>query len=167
MSKTLYGIRSIVLLTLRLPTLLESNLPGNFLWAWEFHPLTLRLCLSQSLRNPFNLSTETHHDPRYMCIYIYIYIHIHIYTQTIYIYIYICTYIHTYICTQYHIAEDAVCMTRKPGKRASTSTNTTTNNNKHDNNNNNNSNSTTNNNRHAAASDRAASRALKRGERYC
>ena len=29
-------------------TLLDSNFPGNPLWAWEFHPLELRLCLSQT-----------------------------------------------------------------------------------------------------------------------
>ena len=32
-------VRPISLLTLRLLTLLESKLPGNPLWAWEFHPL--------------------------------------------------------------------------------------------------------------------------------
>ena len=32
--------------------LLDSNFPGNPLWAWEFHPLQLILCLSQILRNP-------------------------------------------------------------------------------------------------------------------
>ena len=30
----------------------DSNFPGNSLWPWEFHPLNLRLCLSQTLRNP-------------------------------------------------------------------------------------------------------------------
>ena len=39
-------------LTLSLLTLLDSNFPGNPLWAWEFHPLALRLCLSQTLWNP-------------------------------------------------------------------------------------------------------------------
>ena len=29
--------------------LVDSKLPGNSLWAWEFHPLKLRLCLSQTL----------------------------------------------------------------------------------------------------------------------
>ena len=33
-------------------TLLDSNFPGNSLWAWEFHPFKSRLCLSQTLRNP-------------------------------------------------------------------------------------------------------------------
>ena len=42
-------LRPTLLLTLRLLTLLESNFPGNSLWAWEFHPLELRLCLSQTL----------------------------------------------------------------------------------------------------------------------
>ena len=32
-----------------LPRLLDSNSPGNSLWAWEFHPLNLRLPLSQAL----------------------------------------------------------------------------------------------------------------------
>ena len=39
----------ISLLTLHLLRLLESQLPGNPLWAWEFHPLRLTLCLSQTL----------------------------------------------------------------------------------------------------------------------
>ena len=43
------GLRPILLLTLRLLTLLESNFVGNPLWAWEFHPLELRLCLGQTL----------------------------------------------------------------------------------------------------------------------
>ena len=42
----------ISLLTLPLLTLLDSSFPGNPLWAWEFHPFKLRLCLSQTLRNP-------------------------------------------------------------------------------------------------------------------
>ena len=44
-------LRPISLLTLSLLTLLDSNFPVNPLWAWEFHPLNLRLCLSQTLRN--------------------------------------------------------------------------------------------------------------------
>ena len=50
----LYNIclRPISLLTLSLLRLLESNFPGNSLWAWEFIPLKLRLCWSQNLRNP-------------------------------------------------------------------------------------------------------------------
>ena len=27
----------------------DSEFPGNSLWAWEFHPLILRCCLSQTL----------------------------------------------------------------------------------------------------------------------
>ena len=27
----------------------DSKFPGNSLWAWEFHPLRLRFCLSQTL----------------------------------------------------------------------------------------------------------------------
>ena len=27
----------------------DSNFPANSLWVWGFHPLTLRLCLSQIL----------------------------------------------------------------------------------------------------------------------
>ena len=38
---------SIVLLRL-----LDSNFPGNSLWAWEFHPLKLRSCLNLTPRNP-------------------------------------------------------------------------------------------------------------------
>ena len=41
-------LRPISLLTLSLLRLLDSNFPGNPLWAWEFHPLELRLCLSQT-----------------------------------------------------------------------------------------------------------------------
>ena len=29
--------------------LLDSNFPGNFLWAWEFHLFKSRLCLSKTL----------------------------------------------------------------------------------------------------------------------
>ena len=43
------SLRAIFLLTLRLLTLLESNFPGNPLWAWEFHPLNLRFRLSHTL----------------------------------------------------------------------------------------------------------------------
>ena len=32
-------LRQISLLTLSLLALLDSNLPGNSLWDWEFHPL--------------------------------------------------------------------------------------------------------------------------------
>ena len=45
-------VRPISLLTLSLLTLLESNFPGNPLWAWEFHSFKLRLRWSQTLRNP-------------------------------------------------------------------------------------------------------------------
>ena len=33
-------------------TLLDSNFPGNSLWTWEFQPLELRPCLSQTLGIP-------------------------------------------------------------------------------------------------------------------
>ena len=42
-------LRPISLLTLPLLTLLDSKLPDVSLWAWEFHPFKLRLCLSQTL----------------------------------------------------------------------------------------------------------------------
>ena len=42
-------VRPISLLTLPLLTLLDSNFPGNSPWAWEFHPLKIALCLSQTL----------------------------------------------------------------------------------------------------------------------
>ena len=45
-------IRPIPLLTLSLLTLLDSNFQVNSLWTWEFHPLKLRLCSSQTLWNP-------------------------------------------------------------------------------------------------------------------
>ena len=51
------GIRPILLLTLRIPRLLDSTFPGNSLWAWEFHPLELTLCLSQT-SEIHNVSTE-------------------------------------------------------------------------------------------------------------
>ena len=38
--------------TLSLLTLLDSNFPGNSLWAWELHPLDLRSCSSQTLWYP-------------------------------------------------------------------------------------------------------------------
>ena len=30
----------------------DSEIPGNSLWTWEFHPLKLRTCLSQTLLTP-------------------------------------------------------------------------------------------------------------------
>ena len=46
-------LHPISLLRLSLLTLLDLNLPGKSLWAWEFHPLNIfRLCLSQTLWNP-------------------------------------------------------------------------------------------------------------------
>ena len=42
-------LRPISLLRLSLLRLLDSNFPGNSPWAWEFHPLNSRLCLSQTL----------------------------------------------------------------------------------------------------------------------
>ena len=42
-------LRPISLLRLSLLRLLDSNFPGNSLPAWEFHPLILILCLSQTL----------------------------------------------------------------------------------------------------------------------
>ena len=42
-------INTISLLTLRLLTLLDSNFPGNSIWALEFHFFKLRLCLGQTL----------------------------------------------------------------------------------------------------------------------
>ena len=43
------GIPPISILTFSLLTLLDSNFPGNPLWAWKFHPLKLRLLSSQTL----------------------------------------------------------------------------------------------------------------------
>ena len=51
-SQTFFPIRPTSLLRLSLLRCLDSKLLGNPLWAWEFHPLELRLCLSRSLRNP-------------------------------------------------------------------------------------------------------------------
>ena len=48
----LFRLRPISLLTLSLQTLLDSKFPGNPLWAWEFHPLELRLRWSQTPWNP-------------------------------------------------------------------------------------------------------------------
>ena len=39
----------ISLLRISLLRLLDSGFPGNSLWTWEFHPLLLRFCLSQTL----------------------------------------------------------------------------------------------------------------------
>ena len=48
-----YGqLRPISLLRLSLLRFVDSRFPGNSLWTWEFHPSTLRFCLSQTLRNP-------------------------------------------------------------------------------------------------------------------
>ena len=46
--------RPISLLISSLLRLLDSNFPGNFLWAWELHPLNLRWCLSRT--NPLKSS---------------------------------------------------------------------------------------------------------------
>ena len=43
------ALRPIPLLALSLLTLLDSNFPGNPLWAWESQTLKLRLCSSQTL----------------------------------------------------------------------------------------------------------------------
>ena len=47
-----YDMRPISLLTLSPLRLPDSNFPGNALWAWEFHPLKLRLRSSRTLWNP-------------------------------------------------------------------------------------------------------------------
>ena len=39
----------IPLLRLSLLRLLDANFQGSSLWAWEFHPLILKLCLGQTL----------------------------------------------------------------------------------------------------------------------
>ena len=45
-------LRPIFLLMLSLLRFPESNIPGDPLLTWEFHPLKSTLCLSQTLRNP-------------------------------------------------------------------------------------------------------------------
>ena len=45
-------VRPISLLRLSLLRLLDSNFWENSLWAWEFHPLNLWFCLSQTLWDP-------------------------------------------------------------------------------------------------------------------
>ena len=42
-------VRPISLLTLSPLRWLDSNFPGTSPWVWKFHPLTLILCLSQTL----------------------------------------------------------------------------------------------------------------------
>ena len=47
--------RPISLYTKIIPTVLrfaDSRFPINPTWTWEFHPLKLRFCLSQTLWNP-------------------------------------------------------------------------------------------------------------------
>ena len=86
-------VRPILLLTLRLLRLLDSNFPINPLWASEFHPFKLRSCLSQTLRNP-QCQQEIGRSIIYLLQYIILWyiivsgIYIHIYTY-VYIYIYI------------------------------------------------------------------------------
>ena len=41
-------LRPISLLTLSLLRLLDSNFPGNSLWAWEFHPLRIKIMLESN-----------------------------------------------------------------------------------------------------------------------
>ena len=45
-------LRPISIPRLSLLRFVDSKLQGNPLWTWEFHPLNLRFCLSQTLRNP-------------------------------------------------------------------------------------------------------------------
>ena len=115
----MYHVRPISLLTLSLLWLIDSNFPGYPLRTWESHPLTLRLRLGQTLRNPYNGSREIGRIMYlivcclhlikapyvYICplslslsIYIYIYIYTHIH---IYIYIYMYTRIYIYIYSAY------------------------------------------------------------------
>ena len=49
---TQFPLRPISLLRLSLLRFVDSDLPGDSRWTWEFHPFNLRLCLSQTLRNP-------------------------------------------------------------------------------------------------------------------
>ena len=106
------AVRPIPLLTLSLPTLLDSNLPGTSLWTGEFNPFRLRLCLSRTLgthnvsremgrtagtrQMPKRHRSETRplQDLRNSQTYVYIYIYIYIYVYT-----YIYTYKHIYIYT--------------------------------------------------------------------
>ena len=48
----LLSMRRISLLRLSLLRFVDSELPGHSLWAWEFHPLKINICLSQTLRSP-------------------------------------------------------------------------------------------------------------------
>ena len=43
------GVRPISPLRISLLRFIDSRFPGDSLWAWEFHPFNLRLCLSQTL----------------------------------------------------------------------------------------------------------------------
>ena len=45
-------LRPISLLRISLLGFVDSRVPGNSPWAWEFNPLQLRLCLSQTPWNP-------------------------------------------------------------------------------------------------------------------
>ena len=45
-------VRPISLLRIPLLRFVDSTFPGNSPWAWKFHPLKLRFCLSKTLRNP-------------------------------------------------------------------------------------------------------------------
>ena len=45
-------VHPIFLPRLSLLRFVDSTFPGNSLWTWEFHPLNLRFCLSQTLWNP-------------------------------------------------------------------------------------------------------------------
>ena len=128
-------MRPISLLALPLLTLLDSNFPVNPLWAWEFHPLKLRLCSSQALRNPVSVgrsgvcciclsawkyisaasgsrigdSSASRCAPIYGIACSVLYKHIHVYVcvhMYIYIYIYM-FYIYIYMdCILYRIPRD-------------------------------------------------------------
>ena len=45
-------VRPISVLRLSLLRFGDSNIPGNPLWTWEFHPSNIRFSLSQTLWNP-------------------------------------------------------------------------------------------------------------------
>ena len=42
-------LRPVSILRISKLILVDSNFPGNYLWAWEFHPLGSISCLSQTL----------------------------------------------------------------------------------------------------------------------
>ena len=94
---------------LSLLRLLDSKLPGNSLWAREFHPLKIKILLESNplesrilMRRSAVIHCSAARSMYTLCIYIYIYIYRCIYTY-VHICIYVCTCMCMHICMYVYI----------------------------------------------------------------